>query len=210
MGKRIRLTPLANNILRSICNGKRDTNSLAKVLARDRDTITQSINQLLIPQYYISVAKEEKSPNKKKRRQIFSLTDKGKYYVVGYLDLTFDDTNNLDDSNKDKIIFDKIKEKITDINKFNEFCKYSAQKWIEGDFFYKGVLALKSLEEIVEKGIAKGRAESEIGLNTDSNTYFKSLDSNALKEMGMAPFRRATKLITENRLNENDEIVKSA
>jgi hypothetical protein len=45
-------------------------------------------------------------------------------------------------------------------------------------------------------------------LNTDSINYFKSLDSNALKELGMASFRRATKLLTENRPNENDEIVK--
>jgi hypothetical protein len=138
MGKRIRLTPLANNILRSICNGKRDTNSLAKVLARDRDTITQSINKLLIPQYYVSMAKEEKSPNNKKRRQIFNLTDKGKYYIIGFLDVTFDEIINLDDSKEDKIQFGKLKETITDVNKFNKFFKYSAQKWIEGDFFDKG------------------------------------------------------------------------
>jgi DNA-binding PadR family transcriptional regulator len=177
MGKRIKLTPLANNILKCICKGTRDTDSLAKVLARDRDTITQSINKLLIPEY-ISVAKEEES-TKRKRRQIFSLTDKGKYYLVGFLDLTWDDIFSLDDSKEDIMRFDKLKETLTDVNEFNKFAKYSAQKCIEYDFFDKGVFALKDSRATFEKGIAKGRAETEIGLNTDSNTYFQSLDSNA-------------------------------
>lgn len=190
-----------------MCKGTQDIGSLAKFLNRDRDTITQSINKLLIPQYYIYVAKEEKSPNKKKRRKIFIPTDKGKYYAIGFLDLTWDDIFSLNDL-EGRALFEKLKETVTDVNEFNNLAKYSAQKCVEYNFFDKGMFVLKSPTDMIEMGIAKGRAEAEIGLRTDSNTYFQSLGQNGLKKLGMASFRYAVKQLIENRPNENDEIVK--